>query len=74
MEIKLTATFGVAGATQSINMCNEAYHYMVSNECPEFSTKFIWSKLKKDQRLKKHLEEVAKHLRGKLVDYTVYPD
>ena len=61
-------------ALQVINMSEEAYQYMISNEVPSFSTKNVWNKMTKEQRLVAHLNETAAYLGGKLVDYTVYPD
>lgn len=61
-------------AIQVINMSEEAYQYMISNEVPSFSTKSVWNKMTKEQRLVAHLNETAAYLGGKLVDYTVYPD
>ena len=61
-------------ALQVINMSEEAYQYMISNEVPSFSTKSVWNKMTKEQRLVAHLNETAAYLGGKLIDYTVYPD
>lgn len=61
-------------ALQVINMSEEAYQYMISNEVPSFSTKSVWNKMTEKQRLIAHLNAIAAYLRGKLVDYTVYPD
>lgn len=61
-------------ATQTINMPDEAYEYMSSNEIPEFSNKSTWSKLSKKQRVEAHLKEVAEALNGKLIDFIIYPD
>ena len=59
---------------QVINMSEEAYQYMISNEVPSFSTKSAWNKMTVEQRLVAHLNETASSLGGKLVDYTIYPD
>lgn len=61
-------------ALQVINMSEEAYQYMISNEVPSFSTKSTWNKMTGEQRLVAHLNETAASLGGKLVDYTIYPD
>lgn len=61
-------------ALQVINMSEEAYQYMISNEVPSFSTKSAWNKMTGEQRLVAHLNETATSLGGKLVDYTIYPD
>lgn len=61
-------------ALQVINMSEEAYQYMISNEVPSFSNKNTWMKMSKEQRLVAHLNEVAASLGGKLASYCVYPD
>lgn len=61
-------------ARQSINMTDEAYAYMTSNEVPDFSNKSLWSKMSKMQRLEAHLKETAKSLNGELISFNVYPD
>lgn len=59
---------------QVINMSEEAYQYMISNEVPSFSNRSTWMKMSKEQRLVAHLNETATHLGGKLASYCVYPD
>lgn len=61
-------------ALQVINIRDEAYQSMTSNEVPSFSTKSAWNKMTKEQRIVAHLNEIAIHLGGKLIDYTIYPD
>lgn len=61
-------------ALQVINILDEAYQYMISTEVPSFSTKSVWNKMNKEQKLIAHLNEIASNLGGKLIDYTVYPD
>ena len=61
-------------ALQVINIMDEAYQSMTSNEVPSFSTKNVWNKMTKEQRIVAHLNEIAAHLGGKLIDYTIYPD
>lgn len=61
-------------ALQVINISDEAYQYMISTEVPSFSTKSVWNKMNKEQKLIAHLNEIASNLGGKLIDYTVYPD
>lgn len=61
-------------ALQVINIMDEAYQSMTSNEVPSFSTKSAWNKMTKEQRIVAHLNEIAIHLGGKLIDYTIYPD
>lgn len=59
---------------QVINMSEEAYQYMISNEVPSFSNRNSWMKMSKEQRLAAHLNETAASLGGKLASYCVYPD
>lgn len=59
---------------QVINMSEEAYQYMISNEVPSFSNRSTWMKMSKEQRLVAHLNETATYLGGKLASYCVYPD
>ena len=61
-------------ALQAINMSEEAYQYMISNEVPSFSNRSTWMKMSKEQRLVAHLNETAAYLGGKLASYCVYPD
>lgn len=61
-------------ALQVINIMDEAYQSMTSDEVPSFSTKSAWNKMTKEQRIVAHLNEIAIHLGGKLIDYTIYPD
>lgn len=61
-------------ALQVINMTEEAYKYMTSNEVPEFSNKNSWSKLSNTLRLEAHLKELATSMGGILRDYCIYPD
>ena len=61
-------------ALQVINIMDEAYQSMTSNEVPSFSTKSAWNKMTKEQRIVAHLNEIAIHVGGKLIDYTIYPD
>lgn len=61
-------------ALQVINMSEEAYQYMISNEVPSFSNRSTWMKMSKEQRLVAHLNETAAYLGGKLASYCVYPD
>lgn len=61
-------------ATQSINMTDEAYEYFISNEAPSFSNPKAWKKLSNTEKIEAHLNEVAKSLRGKLINYKVFED
>ena len=61
-------------AIQVINILDVAYQSMTSNEVPSFSTKSVWNKMTKEQRIVAHLNEIAIHLGGKLIGCTIYPD
>lgn len=60
-------------ATQTINLRQEAYDYMVSNERPNWANK-EWSNLNKMKRLEQHLQRIAEHFNGDLLSYTVFED
>lgn len=61
-------------ATQSINLSKDAYDYMVSKECPEWSKVSIWNQMSKKLRLEQHLKRIAEHLGGKLESYQIFED
>lgn len=61
-------------AKQSINFNKDTYNYMVSNECPSFSTMSHWKRLKPIQRLEEHIRQIAEHLNATLLDYKVFED
>ena len=61
-------------ATQSINICKEAYDYMTSKECPAWSKIGTWSQMKSEQRLESHLQRIAEHLGGTVISYKVFED
>lgn len=61
-------------ATQSINICKEAYDYMTSKECPAWSKIGTWSQMKPEQRLESHLQRIAEHLGGTVISYKVFED
>lgn len=61
-------------ATQSVNICKEAYDYMVSKECPVWSRNAEWAKMKSKQRLESHLQRIAEHLGGTVISYKVFED
>lgn len=61
--------------TQTLNIDKTAYAYMTSKEsCPTSTTMFVWGKLNKQERLKKHLELIASSLCGILKDFVVFDD
>lgn len=61
-------------AYQTININKEAYSYMISSECPEWSNNKTWSHLNKIQRLEEHLKRIAEGLNGSIVSYKVLDD
>lgn len=62
-------------ASQSINICKEAYDYMTSKDgCPPSIKQFVWTKMKPIQRLEAHLDLICKHLRGISYTYKVFDD
>lgn len=61
-------------AVQVINMTDGAFKYMTSSEVPSFSNIRIWKKLNPTQRLEMHLLEIARAIKGTLINYEVYPD
>ena len=61
-------------ATQSMNLCREAYEYMISKECPTWSKVKVWNQMKTKQRLEAHLQKIAEHLGGQIVSYKVFED
>lgn len=61
-------------ATQSINICNEAYDYMTSKECPEWCKVGLWNQMGKKARLEAHLKRIAEHLGGTVLSYEVFDD
>lgn len=61
-------------ATQSVNICREAYDYMTSKECPSWNKIGVWNQMKPKQRLESHLQRIAEHLGGKIVSYEVFED
>lgn len=61
-------------ATQSINICKEAYDYMTSEVCPSWSNNKKWKLIKSEQRLKAHLSRIAESLGGYMLSYKVFED
>lgn len=61
-------------ATQSMNICKEAYEYMTSKECPAWGKPYQWAQMNPKQRLKAHLQRIAEDLRGKILSYKVFED
>ena len=61
-------------ATQTMNLCKEAYEYMISKECPAWSKIGTWNQMSPKQRLEAHLQKIAEHLQGKMLSYKVFED
>lgn len=63
-------------AQQHINICSEAYKDMVSNSTPYGfkGTSFEWKKLKKNEKLLWHMQELAAAMGGMLVNYHIFDD
>ena len=61
-------------ASQHINMTEEAYKYMTSNECPYWSKPKVWNNLSEKERLEAHLQRVCESLNGKSFTYEVLGD
>lgn len=62
-------------ASQHINMTEEAYKYMTSNnECPYWSKPKVWNNMSKKERLEAHLKRIVEHLGGTSYTYQVFED
>lgn len=61
-------------AKQSIQLMEEAYHYMISNNTPEFSNIKKWKALSKKQRLEEHLARIASNFNAISFTYEVLED
>lgn len=62
-------------ATQTINLSEEAYNYMISSEgCPFFLKQRHWNALKTKERLAIHTERIAQQLGGKVLSCQVLED
>lgn len=61
-------------AAQTIKICKEAYDYMTSRECPEWSKIGVWNQMKPIQRLELHLKRIAESLGGVVASYEVFED
>lgn len=57
-----------------LNINNEAYDYMTSKECPEWSKKVKWLSISKKKRFEAHINRIANDFRGKVVHYEVFED
>lgn len=62
-------------ATQTINLSEEAYNYMISSEgCPFFMKQRHWNALKTKERLAIHIERIAQQLGGEVLSCQVLED
>lgn len=62
-------------ATQTINLSEEAYNYMISSEgCPFFLKQRHWNALKTKERLAIHIERIAQQLGGVVLSCQVLED
>lgn len=61
-------------ATQSLNICKDAYRYMVSTECPSWSKPKIWNTMKPKERLEAHLQRITEGLGGVSYTYQIFKD
>lgn len=62
-------------ATQKLNLCKEAYDYMISSEgWTEVASKHDWSRTSKKMRVKLHLMHIAESLGGSLLDFAILED
>ena len=61
-------------ATQVMNLCDEAYNYFISNDCPEWANAKEWQKMPKKTRLWNHLKRISDSFNGISFSYTVLED
>ena len=80
-EIKVKSNFDInfkmsptPSRIRILNINNEAYNYMTSKECPEWSKKAEWLSMSKKKRFEAHLSRIANDFRGKVVHYEVFED
>lgn len=57
-----------------LNINNEAYDYMTSKECPEWSKKAEWLSMSKKKRFEAHLNRLAHDFKGKVMNYEIFKD
>ena len=57
-----------------LNINNEAYNYMTSKECPEWSKRAEWLSMSKKKRFESHTNRIAHDCFGKIMDYEVFDD
>ena len=62
-------------ASQSLNICKEAYEAMTASEIPYKVRKVSeWLAMSKKQRLEKHLDDIAAQLGGVVGSYVIFED
>ena len=61
-------------AVQNINICKEAYLYMIGKECPSFISPKDWSRMSKVKKLEAHLNEIAESRGGTVLHYHIFED
>lgn len=61
-------------AYQTINLNKDAYNYMISSECPFWSTTKVWVAMSKKERLHAHMNRICEHFNGKSFTYVVLDD
>jgi hypothetical protein len=61
-------------ATQTLNISEIAYKYMISKECPYFMKPKEWAPMNKKLRLEAHLKNIAESLGGEVLGYHVFDD
>lgn len=62
-------------ATQSLNMSEEAYKYMIDkNSCPSWLKPSKWNAMSEKERLEAHLQRIAEYLGGTSYTYQVFED
>lgn len=67
-------SFEVKPASQHINLTEEAYNYMISNECPYWAKPKVWNSLSKKKRLEAHLQNITESLGGKSYIYVIFEE
>lgn len=62
-------------AAQSINICKEAYDYMIDKDsCPSWSKPGKWTAMSEKERLEAHLQRTVEYLGGISYTYQVFED
>lgn len=62
-------------ASQSLNINEDAYKYMISSDCcPEWCKIGKWNSMSKKERLESHLKRITEHLGGISYSYQVFND